>query len=278
MNSILRAVAVVGGLTIAVGVLVGLVACGNGDGPGSGGGSDVPGAPGGHIGPAAVDLGTAGNYVIFAGSGVTAPASFDALVTGDVGVYPIDSTGLTGFALTVDGTNLFATSAQVIGKVWAPDYIGPPATTPVALNTAANDRLTAYTDAAGRVVPAPVNDLGAGDLSGLTITPGIYKFGTGVLINTDVTLSGGAMDTWIFQVAGGVTVAPGVKVKLIGGAVPKHIVWQSVGVVAIGTTVEFNGVILSATTIDVNTSAKVNGRLLSGTDVTLKATTTVTQP
>ena len=41
----------------------------------------------------------------------------------------------------------------------------------------------------------------------LTLTPGLYKWGTGVLItNVGVTLSGGANDVWIFQIANDLTV------------------------------------------------------------------------
>ena len=47
---------------------------------------------------------------------------------------------------------------------------------------------TAFTDAAGR---APdVIGLGAGDIGGMTLTPGVYQWGTGLLIPTDVTLKG----------------------------------------------------------------------------------------
>ena len=48
----------------------------------------------------------------------------------------------------------------------------------------------AFTDAAGR---APdVTELGAGNIGGMTLAPGVYKWGTGLLIPTDVTLNGSA--------------------------------------------------------------------------------------
>jgi hypothetical protein len=135
---------------------------------------------------------------------------------------------------------------------------------------------TAYTAAAGLTVPAPVTELGAGDISGLTIAPGLYKWGTGVSINTDVTLQGGPNDVWVFQISGGVTQAAATKVKLVGGAQAKNIFWQSFGVITIGTTAVMNGTILAQTSVDVLTGATVNGKLLAQTAVTLdQATVTI---
>jgi len=74
----------------------------------------------------------------------------------------------------------------------------------------------AYTDAAGRA--AGRTELGAGDIGGMTSPPGVYKWGTGLLIPTDVTLSGNADDVWIFQVAGNLTMSSGAAVLLSGGA------------------------------------------------------------
>jgi hypothetical protein len=148
--------------------------------------------------------------------------------------------------------------------------------TPANLTTAVGDMETAYTDAAGR--PGPnFTELGAGDISGLTLVPGLYKWGTGVSINTNVTLKGGPNDVWIFQIAGGITQANGTRITLINGALPKNIFWQSFGIVALGTTAHFEGVILSKTAITLNTGATINGRLLAQTAVTLNAST-VTQP
>jgi len=220
--------------------------------------------------PTPVNLGTSGNYVILAKAGITnVPTS---AVTGDIGVSPITSTAITGFDLTLPAGGASATSAQVTGKVFASDFAAP---TPVNLTTAVSDMQTAYTDAAGRA--ADVTELGAGDISGLTLVPGVYKWGTGVSINTDVTLSGSTTDVWIFQIAGGLTQAAATRVNLIGGALAKNVFWQVFGAVDIGTTAHVEGVILSQTSIVLRTGASVNGRLLAQTAVTLD-TNAVTQP
>ena len=222
-------------------------------------------------GPAPVNLGAAGDFVVLAKSGVaTVPTS---AVTGNIGVSPIDSTGMTGFSLNMDSTGIFATSSQVVGKAFGANYMSP---TPSNLTTAVSAMEAAFTDAAGRPTP-DFTELASGDVSGLILVPGLYKWGTGVMMSTDVTLKGSPTDVWIFQISGGITEASGVKVILAGGALPKNIFWQSFGAVALNTNAHFEGIVLSQTEITMATGASVNGRLLSQTAVTLDAST-VKQP
>jgi len=214
-------------------------------------------------------LGTAGNYVILAKSGIsTIPPS---AVTGNLGVSPIDSTAITGFSLILDGSGQFSTSSQVTGKIYAPDYASP---TPVNLTAAVGDMETAYTDAAGRTLP-DYTELGSGNIGGMTLAPGLYKWGTGVTIPTDVTLAGGPNEVWIFQIAGNLSIAGAKSVNLSGGAQARNIFWQVAGGVgvALGTTSHFEGTILSQAAITLQTGASVNGRLLAQTAVTLQANT-----
>jgi hypothetical protein len=134
----------------------------------------------------------------------------------------------------------------------------------------------AYTDAAGRITP-DFTELGAGNIAGMTLIPGLYKWGTGVKIPTAVTLSGGPNDVWIFQIAGNLNVSNGVAVHLSGGAQAKNIFWQVAGLATLGTTSQFEGIILSKTMIALQTGATVNGRLYAQTAVTLQMNA-VTQP
>ena len=144
------------------------------------------------------------------------------------------------------------------------------------LTTAVGDMQTAYTDAAGRSNPNFVN-LGAGNIGGKTLTPGLYKWTTAVIIPTDVTISGGPNDVWIFQVAGTLTMSSAVKIILSGGAQAKNIFWQASGAVTLGTTSHFEGIILGKTGINLQTGASINGRMLAQTAVTLQKNT-VTRP
>lgn len=215
-----------------------------------------------------VNLGTAGGFAILAKSGITTVVT--SAVTGDLGVSPIAGTALVGFSQTADATNVFSTSPQVTGRLFAADYAPP---TPANLTTAVSNMETAFVDAAARA-PDMLN-LGAGTIGTITLAPGVYRWGTGLLIPTSITLSGSATSVWIFQVAGDLTVAPAVNVTLAGGALAKNIFWQVSGQVTAGTTSHLEGVILSQTSIILDTGASINGRLLAQTAVTIRMSTVV---
>jgi hypothetical protein len=222
-------------------------------------------------GPAPVNLGTAGNYVILAKSAISTTGTTD--IVGHVAVSPAAETFITGFSQSRDASDEFSTSAIVDGRIYAANMAAP---TPSKLTTAIGDMEIAYTDAAGRSTPDHT-ELGAGDISGMTLEPGLYNWGTGLLVASDVTLSGGANDVWIFQIAQDLTVENGINITLAGGALPKNIFWQVGGSVTLGTTSAFKGIILSKTQIAVNNGAVINGRALAQTAVTLDANA-VTQP
>src|SRR5207248_2787916 len=130
-----------------------------------------------------------------------------------------------------------------------------------------HDMELAFTEAAGRA--ASVTELGAGNIGGMTLSPGVYKWGTGLLIPTNVTLEGGATAVWIFQIAKNLTVSSAVNVKLAGGALPKNVFWQISGEARLGTTAHFEGVVLTHTSITLATGASINGRLLAQTAVNI---------
>jgi len=216
-------------------------------------------------GPAVVNLGTAGNFAILSKAGISTTGATG--IDGNIGVSPIAATAITGFGLTRDASDTFSTSALVDGKVYAADYATP---TPANMTTAISDMAIAYTDAAGRSNPT-ATELGAGNIGGMTLAPGLYKWGTGLLIPSAVTLSGGADDVWIFQVAQTLTLSNGVHVNLSGGAQAKNIFWQVAGKTTLGTTSVMHGNILCQTQIEMHTGARLNGRALAQTAVTLDA-------
>jgi hypothetical protein len=211
-------------------------------------------------GPKPVNLGTAGDFAILTKTGITnVPAS---KITGNIG-----ASGITAAAMDT------VTCPEITGNIYGDDaglttdcYIksGKAA-------TAVLDMGIAYTDAAGRTTP-DYTELYAGDISGRTLEPGLYKWGTNVLINKDVTLEGGPNDVWIFQIAGDVIQASGTYVTLTGGALAKNVFWQVGGGagVSLDTGAHFKGVVLAVKKITVKTDARVNGRLLSQTAVTLQ--------
>jgi hypothetical protein len=95
------------------------------------------------------------------------------------------------------------------------------------------------------------------------------------LIPSDVTLTGGANDVWIFEIAQGLTVNSGVHITLAGGALAKNIFWQVSGIADLETTSHMEGNVLSQTAITLKTGASANGRLFAQTAVTLDANTVV---
>jgi len=214
---------------------------------------------------APVNLGTAGTFAILSKTGIT--DVYASAIVGDVGTSPI-----TGAALLL-------TCGEVTGKIFVVDAAGP---LPCAVNDATSltaavgDMGTAYLDAEGRTSPN-FTELGAGEIGGLTLAPGLYKWGTDLLISTDVTLSGGPNDVWIFQVAGQLIQANATRVTLAGGALAKNIFWQVADSASIGTTAHFEGVVLGKTLVAVKTGASANGRLFAQTAVTLQMNA-ITQP
>jgi hypothetical protein len=271
-------------LWLAALALTAVAGCGGGGGGGSGAPSNDPnwtvqpgagtGAAGLGRGPAVVNLGMAGNYAILAESLISTTSG--TTVTGDLGMSPNAATFIQGFNLTLDAGECFSTTtpaAMVTGKVYAADYNTNGCPTPTNLTTAVGDKGLAYTDANSR---APdYTELGAGTIGGMTLPPAVYKWSGGVLIPTDLVLSGGPNDVWIFQIAGDLTVASAVRVTLAGGALAKNIFWATFGVADFGTTSHFEGVVLSQTSITLQTGASANGRLLAHTAVTLDASVVV---
>ena len=216
-------------------------------------------------GPAAVNLGTASNFEILSKTGISTTGTTS--VVGDIGVSPAEATYITGFDLILPAASAYSTSSLVTGKVYAPSYAVP---TPSNISTAVSDMETAYTDGAGRSLNA-ITELGAGNIGGLTLAPGLYKWGTGVTIPTDVTLSGSANDVWIFIIAQNLDISSAKSVVLAGGAKANNVYWIVAGQTTIDTTAVFNGNILDQTAIVLNTGATLNGRALAQTAVTLDA-------
>jgi hypothetical protein len=216
------------------------------------------------VGPAPVNLRSADSFVILTKTGVTnVPTS---AITGDVGASPI-----TGAAIGLE-------CAEVTGTIYTVDAAGPACRIedPVKLTAAIGDMQTAYNDAAERTLP-DYTELGAGDISGMTLTPGLYKWSSSVGITTGVTLTGGSEDVWIFQIAADLSVETGAIVTLAGGAQAKNIYWQVAGQTTLKTSAQFKGIILCQTLIAMNTGATLNGRAMAQTAVTLEQNI-VTQP
>jgi hypothetical protein len=137
---------------------------------------------------------------------------------------------------------------------------------------------TAFNDAAGRSVGAVIL---AGNLGGLTLTPGLYTSTSSLEISSgDLTLDaqGNANAVFIFQMASTLTTTAGRQVILSGGAQAANIFWVVGSSATLGTTSVFEGNILALASITVTTGATVEGRLLARTAAVSLDTNTITEP
>ena len=170
------------------------------------------------IGPVPVELHSAGNFAILTKTGIT--DVFESAVKGNVGTSPI-----TGAALLL-------TCGEVSGKVYTVDAAGPlPCAVDDAtrLTSAVRDMEFAYDNAAGRQNP-DFTELGAGEIGGLTLAPGLYKWGPAFRFQT-MSRFRGPDAVWIFQIAGTLKEANAMRVTLAGGAQARNIFWQVAGAV-----------------------------------------------
>jgi hypothetical protein len=174
-------------------------------------------------------------------------------------------------------------STEVTGTLFTVDANGPAGSVmaPSDLFTAKGDLTLAYNDAAGRT-PVPTGtflDPGAGNVGGMTLIPGLYKFTSSASVTgSDLTLSGNATDVWIFQIASDLNVGNGIKVTLAGGALAANIFWQIGTSATLGTTSDFKGTLMANQSITLNTGATLNGRALASIAAITLDQSTITRP
>jgi hypothetical protein len=218
------------------------------------------------LGPAPVVLGSTTDnaapayFVLLAKTGIT-NVTGSLISGGNLGLSPAAASLITGFGLIADSTNVFSTSVAVQppAKIYASNYAVP---SPFNLTTAVVAMQAAYSDAAGRTNPDHLN-LASGNLGGLTLAPGLYTWGTGVTIPSDVTIAGSATDVWIFQISNDLDLSSAKHVTLSGGAKASNIFWQVAGQVTLHATSHFEGIVLAQTGVTLQTSASMTGRVFA---------------
>lgn len=238
---------------------------------------DSDGNNGESLGPAPVNLLSANGFVIVAETAITDAGAPLSTITGNIAIDPVAGSAITGVSCgNVTGAGTIYSSGGYTGG-WDSN-VTCAVTSPGTALAVRSAMETAYTDAATRTGPN-TTELGAGNIGGLTIAPGLHKWSTGVTIPTNVTLSGDANDVWIFQISGNLSINSATSVVLSGGAQAKNVFWQVGGPTGatLGTTSTFEGTILSAKQVIIQTDATLNGRALAQTQVTLDDNT-VTLP
>ena len=193
-----------------------------------------------------VDLGTANNFAVLAGSAVTSTGA-TIINGGNVGVSA--GSAITGFP---PGT------VNVPYTIHAADAVAAQAQT---------DLTTAYNQAAGLPV---FQTLTGQDLGGLILTPGVYFFASSAQLTGTLTLNGeGLADpVFVFQIGSTLTTASNSSVVTTndsGSSTPGiSVFWQVGSSATLGTGTAFEGEILALTSITANTGATIlDGRLLA---------------
>jgi hypothetical protein len=205
------------------------------------------------LGPTAVDLKTASRFGILAGEQIENNTGATEVRNMDVGIMPGLRADITGFppASVINGDIYAADDGTSVSDM---------------LLQAQIDLTDAYTYAEQITSPAPVI-LGF-DIGGETLTPGLYKSQSTMLIQTGNLILDGQGDAnavWIFQIASGLNTigGNGGNVVLTNGAQANNVFWQVGDAVVIGENTTFNGNIMALSDISVNRGAIINGRLLA---------------
>jgi beta-lactam-binding protein with PASTA domain len=204
--------------------------------------------------PVNVNLGTAGNFGVLAGSGVT-NAVAGTIINGDVGSYPTPAvSGL--LAGDVNGI-LYLAAGAVVGQ-------------------AQTDLVTAYNVVVGAADgnTQPVN------LSGKTLDPNVYAIGAANFSAGNLTLDGHGDPNaqWIFHTTS-ITTAADFNVLLINSASASNVFWQVGTSATIAIRNNFAGNILAMTSITLNGTGTLNGRALARNGaVTISNIMTITVP
>lgn len=199
-----------------------------------------------------VNLGTADNFAILAGSTITNTGS--SVINGDLGLSP--GTSATGFPPgTVNGTQHIANATAVQAKT---------------------DLTTAYNNAAGQT---PVSTVPT-ELGGTTKTAGTYNSAGGTFgITGTLTLdaAGDPNAVFIFKTASTLITAGSSNIILANGAQACNVFWQVGSSATLGANSTFKGNILALTSATLTTGANVEGRILARNGAVTLDSNTVTK-
>lgn len=215
-----------------------------------------------------IELGKAGHYVILAKTTVNNES--ESSITGQVGEG--DGTEKINKEKVFTDSVRQRTSGQVV--VWQSNKSD---TTSADVSDAIEDMMFAYSDASMQTTGHDSTGQMNEGFNDSVLTSGIHVWNDSLHIMSDVTLSGGENDVWLFKVGNDLTVDENTMFTLTGGARAENIFWYVEGDVTIGRNAHFEGIILSVNEITLEKGATLNGRMFSQTSINLDDNT-VTEP
>jgi hypothetical protein len=191
---------------------------------------------------AGVNLRSAANFAVLAGTALTNNSGGTTRITGDVG-----------------------SPSQTTDPTLAPGYTNYKSG--AILANGLTDLQTAITDANSR--SCDVSFAGDIDLGGLALPPGVYCYAGAISVTGTLTLNGSGV--YIFRTAMTLNTTANSTIALSNGATADNVNWVPTGPTTLGANSVFKGNILgqsAAITVGDNTTL-LNGRVLSGAAVTL---------
>jgi len=200
-----------------------------------------------------IPLGTAGNFVVLAGTSVVNTGA--SVVNGNLGVSP--GSAITGFPPGV-----------IVGATDADDSAA----------TQAQSDLGAAFAAAEEATELPCETTFSGNLAGLTLTPGVYCTGGAAAITGTLTLNfeGDPNAFFLFRVNGALTTAAGSAVRVTNTGAHRetcapNTFWALNGAAGFGAATDFTGNILANGGVTSGAGTTTTGRLLANAAVTMNS-------
>jgi hypothetical protein len=202
---------------------------------------------------AAVNLSNATSFAVLGATTVTNTGS--TTITGDVGLDPGSS--ITGFPPgSFTGTEHISDAVSVLAQT---------ATTAASVDASTRTPIVPGTYA---------------DLTGDTLTSGVYNATSSMALNGALILNGqnDPNSVWIFQAGSTLITGSSASVVFENGAQACNVFWQVTSSATLGTSTDFAGTIIATQSVTLDTGATLEGRALAMNGAVTMDSNTITVP